>query len=74
MNSEKTYINNSKKIPEKNKTSEEDSPPKNITEIKTNENNLSNKASIETRSEIKNKKRQKIKIRAYCNKCYQFFI
>ena len=73
MNSEKTYFNNSKKIPEKNKTLKEDSPPKNTTEIKTNENILNNKASIETRSEIKNKKRQKIKIRAYCNKCYQFF-
>ena len=73
MNTKKTNIKNSKKILEKNNTSKEGSLQKNTTEIKTNENILSNKASINTRTEIKNKKRQKIKIRAYCNKCYQFF-
>ena len=36
-------------------------------------NSNSNKSSIEIRKELKNKKRKKIKIRAYCNKCYQFF-
>ena len=35
--------------------------------------NNNNKASIEMIKETKNKKRKKIKIRAYCNKCYQFF-
>ena len=31
------------------------------------------KANIEMKKECKNKKRKKIKIRAYCSKCYQFF-
>ena len=42
-------------------------------EIKIDEKILNNKSTIEMRKEMKNKKRKKIKIRAYCNKCYQFF-
>ena len=73
MEIEKIDINNSEKILENNEISKYEEPPKDIQEIKPNENILNNKANIEMPSEIKNKKRKKIKIRAYCNKCYQFF-
>ena len=53
-----------------------------INETKENNNDRQNKANtesteiranIEMKKESKNKKRKKIKIRAYCSKCYQFF-
>ena len=85
MNSEKNENNNSPK----NNIKEEDSntkiennkvikePKEDDIIIKKDENLLSlsnsSKASIEMKKETKNKKRKKIKIRAYCNKCYQFF-
>ena len=73
MNIEKNDMNNSKKILENNDTSKDDSSQKNTSKIITEENKIDNKANIEMSSEIKNKKRKQIKIRAYCNKCYQFF-
>jgi hypothetical protein len=85
MNSEKNENNNSpkKNIGEEDSNSkiENDKVIKELKEdniiIKKDENLLSlsnnNKASIEMQKETKNKKRKKIKIRAYCNKCYQFF-
>jgi hypothetical protein len=85
MNSEKNGNNNSpkKNIEEEDSNSkiENDKVIKELKEdniiIKKDENLLSlsnnNKASIEMQKETKNKKRKKIKIRAYCNKCYQFF-
>ena len=41
--------------------------------LEKNEENIEERANIEMRKENKNKKRKKIKIRAYCGKCYQFF-
>ena len=85
MNSEKNENNNSpkKNIEEEDSNTkiENDKVIKELKEdniiIKKDENLLSlsnnNKASIEMQKETKNKKRKKIKIRAYCNKCYQFF-
>ena len=73
MNAEKKDINFSEKILENNIQIENNVTPNDIQEIKIDENISNNKASIEMRKEIKNKKRKKIKIRAYCNKCYQFF-
>ena len=85
MNSEENENNNSAEInieEENNNTKLENNKEKNelkedITIIKKDENLSSssnnNKASIEMRKETKNKKRKTIKIRAYCNKCYQFF-
>ena len=85
MNSEKNENNNSpkKNIEEEDNNTklENDKAIKELKEdniiIKKDENLLSlsnnNKASIEMQKETKNKKRKKIKIRAYCNKCYQFF-
>ena len=73
MNVEKKDINFSEKILENNIQNENNVITNNIPEIKIEENLSNNKSSIEMRKEIKNKKRKKIKIRAYCNKCYQFF-
>ena len=73
MNAEKKDINFSEKILENKIQIENNDITNNIPEIKIDENLSNNKASIEMRKEIKNKKRKKIKIRAYCNKCYQFF-
>jgi hypothetical protein len=73
MNVEKKDINFSEKILENNIQIENNVTPNDVQEIKIDENISNNKASIEMRKEIKNKKRKKIKIRAYCNKCYQFF-
>jgi len=63
---------NEEKIPEKNNDSTSNNEP----EISTTKKDIKSqkiKASIEMQKEGKNKKRKKIKIRAYCNKCYQFF-
>ena len=68
MNSEK----NEEKILENNNNSLRDNDTENNTSKK--EEKISKaKAVIEMQKEGKNKKRKKIKIRAYCNKCYQFF-
>ena len=73
MNTEKKDINNSEKILENNIQIQNQDIPNNLPETKIDKNLSYNKANIEMRKEIKNKKRKKIKIRAYCNKCYQFF-
>ena len=77
MNSEIDDHNKSQKILENNSLNPNIDNDKNdinnILEIKNEENSTNNKATIEMRKEIKNKKRKDIKIRAYCNKCYQFF-
>ena len=58
---------------EKNNNNQGSNDIKSNSEIKIEEKILNNKSTIEMRKEMKNKKRKKIKIRAYCNKCYQFF-
>ena len=58
---------------EKNNNDQGSNDIKSNPEIKIDEKILNNKSTIEMRKEMKNKKRKKIKIRAYCNKCYQFF-
>ena len=58
---------------EKNNNDQGSNDIKSNSEIKIEEKILNNKSTIEMRKEMKNKKRKKIKIRAYCNKCYQFF-
>ncbi len=64
---------NNEKIPEKNnETTTNNDPEISITTKKDGKSPII-KASIEMQKEGKNKKRKKIKIRAYCNKCYQFF-
>ena len=68
MSSEK----NDEKIPEKNNNTTTNNDPE-ISITKKDGKASSIKASIEMQKEGKNKKRKKIKIRAYCNKCYQFF-
>ena len=68
MSSEK----NNEKIPEKNNDKITNNDPEIIT-TKKKEKSPNIKANIEMQKEGKNKKRNKIKIRAYCNKCYQFF-
>ena len=73
MNVEKKEIYFSENILEKNVQNGNDVIEIDIPEIKIDETLTNNKASIEMREEIISKKRKKIKIRAYCNKCYQFF-
>ena len=80
MNTKNNEINKSGKILEKNSNNypvnNNNNDINNLLEVKSEENISSNKvdkANIEMRKEIKNKKRKNIKIRAYCNKCYQFF-
>ena len=69
----KQDINNSKNIQENYDNFQNNNDIKSNASIKLDENILNNKATIEVRKEIKNRKRKKIKIRAFCNKCYQFF-
>ena len=74
MNEEKKDNNNSENFLEKNIKNEENKDDKKSNPgTKVDENNLNNKATIEMRKEINSKKRKKIKIKAYCSKCYQFF-
>ena len=75
---EKQNINNNNQndqlINKENNSFLNESNENNISkQIKTNTENTEIKANIEMRKECKNKKRKKIKIRAYCSKCYQFF-
>ena len=44
-----------------------------IQNITVNDNLMNQKSKIEMKEDNKNRKRQKIKIRSYCSKCYQFF-
>ena len=73
MNVEKKDNNNSGKILEEKNNYLDIVDKKDITKSKIDEYISNNKAKIEMRAEIKNKKRKNIKIRAYCSKCYQFF-
>ena len=65
--------NNQEKNKEKNTPLNEEKENNNVKQIKTNTESTEINANIEMRKECKNKKRKKIKIRAYCSKCYQFF-
>ena len=73
MNKEEKDSNNSEKFLEKKNTIQDNNETKSNPEIKLDDKINNNKATIEMKKEINNKKRKKIKIRAYCNKCYQFF-
>jgi hypothetical protein len=57
----------------KEEMNKKNTPEKSIKNENKNQINNISKANIEMRKENKNKKRKNIKIRAYCNKCYQFF-
>ena len=57
----------------KEEMNKKNTPEKSIENENKNQINNISKANIEMRKENKNKKRKNIKIRAYCNKCYQFF-
>ena len=72
---EEQKSNNNKKIQKENTTPKEIIKENKIEKPKfdKSEENIEKKANIEMRKENKNKKREKIKIRAYCGKCYQFF-
>ena len=75
MKTEQICNNNTEKIQKENTSSKEITKENKIEKPKfdKSEENIEKKANIEMRKENKNKKRKKIKIRAYCGKCYQFF-
>ena len=73
MNTDKKDNNISEKSLEKIIITQDNNDTKSNPEVKLDDNINNNKAKIEMKKEINNKKRKKIKIRAYCNKCYQFF-
>ena len=75
MKTEKICNNNTEKIQKENTSSKEINKENQIEnpKLEKNEENIEERANIEMRKENKNKKRKKIKIRAYCGKCYQFF-
>ena len=75
MKEEQKSNNNNKEIQKENTTSQEKIKENKIEKPKFDKSgeNIEKKANIEMRKENKNKKRKKIKIRAYCGKCYQFF-
>ena len=74
MSADKKDTINSENFLEKKLNLQEDNyNTKSNPETKLDDNINNNKATIEMKKEINNKKRKKIKIRAYCNKCYQFF-
>ena len=72
---EEQKSNNNKEIQKENTTSQEKIKENKIEKPKFDKSgeNIEKKSNIEMRKENKNKKREKIKIRAYCGKCYQFF-
>ena len=75
MKTEQICNNNTEKIQKENTSSKEINKENQIEKpkLEKNEENIEERANIEMRKENKNKKRKKIKIRAYCGKCYQFF-
>ena len=75
MKTEQICNNNTEKIQKENISSKEINKENQIEKpkLEKNEENIEERANIEMRKENKNKKRKKIKIRAYCGKCYQFF-
>ena len=72
MKTEQIFNNNNQEMNKENNIPIEENNEKEKESDKS-KHIIEKKANIEMRKENKNKKRKKIKIRAYCGKCYQFF-